>query len=272
MTEPGDYDDTGSEKFSLRGTLWRWGSVAVEQWHTIGRPLAERARDTVVGVAADPRAELERERTIKISEAHLQRLLAEQVAKSRHVSAGELHLEDGAVRISAVIPRWRPVHARARFALEVGRQDEDIIELGVRRLEPTVLDSPHWLMGVLVRAFMAWRHFRHKPDLFDFLLLRVKGSRRAGDRVYVPLPRAPITALAGKSRVLRQLVAYAAFSSVTARPGRLVIGYHWGRLAERMADMRVLKHLMSAPAEDEVNGNDDEGEGDGPADRHRQNS
>lgn len=249
MTEPGDTDDTGSGESSLRSTWARWRDAVRERWHLHGRPLAVAAREKVFGVTVDPRAELTRERVVRVSESHLRRLLADQLAKSRRVSSGELHFEEGAIRLEVVLRRWRPVNARVRFAVDIGRQDEDNIEVAIRRLGPSEMDSAHWLMNLLVRLYVWWSRRQGDPDPFDHLLLRRPGAYREGDRVHVPVPRAPITALAGKSRVLRWLAAYATFTSLTVRPGTLVVGFDLSRLGARISDMRVLRHLLADSVE-----------------------
>jgi len=251
MTEPGDTDDTGSGESSLRSTWARWRDAARARWQQHGRPLAVAAREKVFGVTVDPRAELTRERVVRVSESHLRRLLADQLEHSRRVSSGELHFEEGAIRVQVVLRRWRPVNVRVRFAVDIGRQDEDTIEVAVRRLGPSEMDSEHWLMNLLVRLYAWWSRRQGDPDPFDHLLLRRPGAYREGDRVHVPVPRAPITALAGKSRVLRWLAAYATFTSLTVRPGTLVVGFDLSRLGARISDMRVLRHLLAESAEGE---------------------
>lgn len=245
MTEPGDTDPSGSGESSLRSTWTRWRDAARARWQQHGRPLAVAAREKVFGATVDPRAELTRERVVRVSESHLRRLLADQLAKSRRVISGELHFEEGAVLVQVVLRRWRPVNARVRFAVDIGHQDEETIEVAVRRLGPSEMDSEHWLMNLLVRLYVWWRRRQGDPDPFDHLLLRRPGAWREGDRVHVPVPRAPITALAGKSRVLRWLAAYATFTSLTVRPGTLVVGFDLSRLGERISDIRVLKHLLA---------------------------
>lgn len=239
MTEPDEPESP------VRSTLARWRERARARWHQHGRPLVVAARDRVFGATVDPREEFARERVVTVGEEHLHRLLADQVTRSRHIMSGELHLEDGAMRLHVVLRRWRPVDAEVRFALVVGRQDDENIEIGIRRLGATRLASSHWLMRWLVRWHVWWTRRRGDVDPFDHLLLRRKGSFREGDVLYVPVPRAPITALAGKSRVLRRIAAYATISSLNVKPGALEVGFHLGRLAERMADMYVLRHILS---------------------------
>lgn len=238
MTEP-----TDSESGVVR-TLARWRERARERWHQHGKPLVKATRDRLFEATVDPREELERERVIRVAESHVRRLLAQQVAGSRRVASGELHLEDGAIRIEVVLRRWRPVQASARFALLVGRQDADTVEVGIRRLGPTRLDSSHWLMRLLLRLYRWRAQRRGDPDPFDHVLLRRPGSYREGDVIFVPVPRAPLTERVGKSRVLRRVAAYATISSLTVRPGTLEVGFHLGRLAERISDMYVLRHIL----------------------------
>ncbi|MFZ5723587.1 MAG: hypothetical protein ACOY33_07980 [Pseudomonadota bacterium] len=242
MAESGDND------IPVLRTLARWRERARERWQQHGQPLVAAARDRVFGATVDPREELARERVVRVGEAHLRRLLADQIARSRRLVSGELFFETDAIRVHVVLRRWRPVDATVRFRLEVGRQDDDTIEIGIRRLGPTQLDSAHPLMRWLVRLHVWWARRQGEADPFDRLLLRRRGAFRAGDLVFVPVPRAPITALAGKSRVLRRIAAYATISSLTVKPETLEVGFHLGRLAERMADMYVLRHILSESA------------------------
>lgn len=237
-----DFDDEGLP--GVLRTLGRWRQRARDRWAQHGQPLMAAARDRIFGATVDPREELTRDRVVRVGEAHLRRLLADQIERSRRIDSGELHFGDGAIHVHVVLRRWRPVDARVSFVLVVGRQDAEMLEIGLRRLGPTELDSPHWLMRLLVRLHV-WRT-RRRGDLdpFDHLLLRRKGSFRDGDILYVPVPRAPLTALAGQSRVLRRIAAYATITSLTVKPGTLEIGFHLGRLAERMADMYVLRHIL----------------------------
>ncbi len=227
---------------------------ALDQWQRHGRPLAIAAREKVFGATVDPRTELSKERFVRISEAHLRRLLIEKLEESRRVISGELHLEQNAVHLQLVLRRWRPVHAEVRFTAIFGNQDEESLELGIRRLGPTQLSSPHRIMRLLLWVHAALAKRRGEDDPLDHLLLRRLGSRREGDLIYVRMPREPLTAAAGQSRVLRWLAAYATFTSLTFRPGSLKVGFNLGRLTERIADLAVLRHLLAAADEEDEAG------------------
>lgn len=238
-------DALDSGLFAIGSALASLRAEVRNHWQRQGRPLAIAAREKVFGVTVDPRVELNRERVVRISEQHLRRLLAGKIENSRRVQSGELHVEQDVVRLRVVLRRWRPVHAEVRFTATFGYQDEDNLELGIRRLGPTQLTSPSTLMRLFLWLRLAWARRRSEDDPLDHVLLRRAGSRREGDTIFVRIPRAPLTALAGKSQVLRRLAAYATFSSLAFRPGMLEVGFHLGRLAERMSDMYVLRHLLA---------------------------
>lgn len=242
MNEP--TDRPAGQESAVARTLARWRERARARWQQHGQPLVAATRDRLFGATVDPREELNRERIIRVSEGHIRRLLQKQLEKSRRIAAGELHLEQGAIRVEVTLKRWRPVEAKVRFALVAGVQDDDTVEVGLLRLAPTELSSRHWLMRWLVR-FYQWRRARAgAPDLFDRLLLRRPGARAEGPVIFVPVPRAPLTEQMGTSRVLRRIAAYATISSFTLKPGVLEVGFHLGRLADRMADMYVLRHIL----------------------------
>lgn len=225
---------------------WRtWRARAVDRWRQHGRPLVDATREVVRDARATPREELERERYVKVGEAHLKRLLADQVARSPKLAAADVELHDGHVHVRAVVHRWRPVTGETQFRLVIGHEDDAMIEVGIRRTGPSRIHSEHWLMNLMVRLWMAWSAWRGDPDPFDRFLIKFRGARRDGETIYVPIDREPLTARVGKSRVLRRLAAYATVSSLEVKPGELVVGYHLGRLANRMADMYVLRHLLS---------------------------
>ena len=201
-------------------------------------------REVVRETAAIPREELARERFVRVGQHHLQRLLDDQLARSPRVRAGTVTLGDGDIRLAVTILRWRPVQGQTSFRLLLGREDDEAIEVGVVRTGPSSIHSDHWLMKWVVRLYVRWTQRRGDPDPFDHFLMKLDGARRDGDTIFLPVPRQPLTERVGKSRVLRRIAAYATVSSLVVRPGELVIGFHLGRLAERMADMYVLRHLL----------------------------
>lgn len=237
-------EDTTETATGMRQRLRNWRTRAGERWLRHGRPLVDATREAVRDARATPREELERERYVKVGEAHLKRLLADQVARSPKILSADVDLHEGHVQVRAVVRRWREVTGETQFRLQIGHEDDAMIEVGIRRTGPSRVHSGHWLMNLLVRLWMAWAVWRGDPDPFDHFLLKLRGARRDGETIYVPIDREPLTARVGKSRVLRRLAAYATVSSLEVKPGELVVGYHLGRLANRMADMYVLRHLL----------------------------
>lgn len=240
-----DPDDSTPETAGSTRQAWRrWRERARERWHRHGKPLVEATRVAVREAAATPRDELEKERYVRIGEMHLKRLLADQIAGSPRIIGGEVDLRDGYVHLQVDVRRWRPVHGDIRFRLVIGHEDDRMIEVGIQRTGSSRLSSEHRLMNLLIRLWVAWARWRGDADPFDHFLLGRDGARRDGEVIYVPIDREPLTRRVGKSRVLRRIAAYATVSSLEIHPGELVVGYHLGRLANRMADMRVLRHLL----------------------------
>jgi hypothetical protein len=243
-TQAGGLEGGLRELSRLRLALRRMRDQAGDRWRRHGEPLVAATRGLVRDAADAPRDELERERYVNVGEAHLKRLIGDWVARAPKLLGGSIDLEDGVVHGAVTLRRWRPVRAEARFRLVVGEQDDVRIEIGICRTRPTTLDSEHVLMRLLVRCYAAWARWRGRPDPFDEFLLRLAGSRRDGDVIFLPVPRAVLTERVGKSRVLRRIAAYATISSLAVKPGELVVGYHLGLLADRMADMYVLRRLV----------------------------
>lgn len=239
-----DNDEQDTRSGRVRHALRAFGSRVRERWHRHGKPLVAATADAVRGAADMPREALERERIVRVGEAHLKRLVAGWVAGSRKVSDSRLDLENGFVHLRVTLRRWRPVHADARFRLVLGPADDENIAIGIVRTRPTQFTSNNVLMRLFIKLYVLYARWRGDEDPLDRILARRKGSWREGDVVFVPVPRAVLTERVGNSRVLRRVAAYAEISSLTVKPGELEVGFHLGKLAERISDLYALRHLI----------------------------
>lgn len=236
--------DAGPPGEPRRSSWQRLGEVLRDRWHRHGKPLVAVTRDVVRDAADLPREALEKEREVRVGEAHLQRLLDEQVARAKHLSGASLALHDGYVHLRVTVLRWRPVHADITFRLLLGPADDSFLSVGVVRMAPTQLDSQSWLMRQLLRLYRWHARRRGHDDPFDHYLLHLDGSRQDGDTIYIPIPRTVMTDRVGRSRVLRRIAAYAEVSLLKVVPGELIVGYHLGKLAERISDLYALRHVV----------------------------
>lgn len=236
--------DAGQAGETLRSSWQRLGDALREGWHRHGKPLVAVTRDVVRDATDLPREALEKEREVRVGEAHLQRLLDEQLASARHVSGARLALHDGYVHLRVTVLHWRPVHADITFRLLLGPGDDNYLSVGVVRTAPTQLDSSSWLMRQLLRLYRWYARRRGHNDPFDHYLLGMDGSRQDGETIYILIPRTVMTDRVGRSRVLRRIAAYAEVSLLKVAPGELVVGYHLGKLAERISDLYALRHVI----------------------------